>query len=363
MKFIFKLVIFSNIILFCFGMSVFGYKSQDAVNYANKYTDNLGKYGKIYNKYDVNKNPKGYNVYANDCANFVSQCLIAGGQDLSKAGKGIVDSNGCITYCSDLNNYLANYLNAETSLITGKGIPSTNLSAGDVVIFGNDTNDYAHAAFVVGVEGGTVLLNAHTSHRSRVSFNSMYKGFTKATYYHFNDNNASVDNKTEQLYYSGEIQWVSVDKAYNDLDIWSLTKTLKIDGIENKGRINASLSIQQPVLVKRLNPRYDYKRKVTNPDVPCEVVVYYDVTSGQGDVVLAPTAVAEPRLVQYGVYHDVGGDIPENGFDLGSCYNFSVSGKAAMKGNVIIIDYDKQIADSLSEDFFKGQVTITKIDK
>ena len=58
------------IIFLLYFLGVFSYSAKKAVAYANKYCD---------------KRNKEYHDYSNeggDCANFVSQCLIAGGQKL-----------------------------------------------------------------------------------------------------------------------------------------------------------------------------------------------------------------------------------------------------------------------------------------
>lgn len=76
-----------------------------------------------------------YNDYSpNECANFVSQCLIAGGVSLSD-GPG-VDNKGCIPNCDNLDYNLYYYQEAEWKTVT---YPSTdfpsNLTKGDVIIF------------------------------------------------------------------------------------------------------------------------------------------------------------------------------------------------------------------------------------
>ena len=66
------------------------YSTTKAINYARKYCQNY--------------NPD-YKKYANaDCANFVSQCLIAGGQSLS--GCSGLDAKGAIPLVSNLRNCL-----------------------------------------------------------------------------------------------------------------------------------------------------------------------------------------------------------------------------------------------------------------
>ena len=68
------------------------YDPQAAANYADTWWNG--------------RNPAYYDYGYNDCANFVSQCLIAGGLSLG-AGPG-VDSLGCIPWCDNLHLNLVN---------------------------------------------------------------------------------------------------------------------------------------------------------------------------------------------------------------------------------------------------------------
>jgi hypothetical protein len=83
-----KLVLF----LICF-IGVFSYSAKKAVAYANKYCD---------------KRNKEYHDYSNeggDCANFVSQCLIAGGLSLSEC---VHDKHGSVINVGKLESCLKN---------------------------------------------------------------------------------------------------------------------------------------------------------------------------------------------------------------------------------------------------------------
>ena len=83
-----KLVLF----LICF-IGVFSYSAKKAVAYVNKYCD---------------KRNKEYHDYSNeggDCANFVSQCLIAGGLSLSEC---VHDKHGSAINVGKLESCLKN---------------------------------------------------------------------------------------------------------------------------------------------------------------------------------------------------------------------------------------------------------------
>ena len=98
-----------------------------------------------------------------DCANFVSECLIAGGYSLHNGtdgnGYGVypdIDrpatySNGCIVYCDYLDLHLRNYQNTTVTYVTNINSTVPNdITIGDVVIFGNKSGDkYKHAMIVV----------------------------------------------------------------------------------------------------------------------------------------------------------------------------------------------------------------------
>jgi len=106
-----------------------------------------------------------YNYYPNDdCANFVSQCLIAGGLDLST---GSIDNWGSIINCQALKNYLISIGAPSTVLTRGDFYAGYtepySFGTGDVVIFQNDTVSTGHAMFAVsGDATHFATLAAHT---------------------------------------------------------------------------------------------------------------------------------------------------------------------------------------------------------
>ena len=159
----------------------FSYNYQKAIDYANNWVfDSNGT--PIYNVYDSDKK-EGYKVYLNDCANYVSQCLIAGGQILSNCY--FTDDKGCITDCDSLHDYLLNNLHAEYSSIENSGTIPDNLTAGDIVIFGDSDDNWTHAAIVVSGVGNSILLNTHTTHRKEAPFSGFFPLYPKANFYHF----------------------------------------------------------------------------------------------------------------------------------------------------------------------------------
>jgi HEAT repeat protein len=142
-------------------------------------------------------NPAYSQVYYNegvDCANFVSQCLIAGG--LSLYGGGLTDSYGCIPSCDNLNTNLVSYQGCTHTSLSG-GYPSW-FTQGDVVMFGDESsspNDpWEHAA--INVVTGTPALDAHTNNRYHESVGYYYPstgtGFKVAEFYDFSSVNTII---------------------------------------------------------------------------------------------------------------------------------------------------------------------------
>ncbi|MBA3044582.1 MAG: amidase domain-containing protein [Candidatus Thermoplasmatota archaeon] len=154
------------------------------------------------NQWYNSRNPH-YNDFSGsggDCANFVSQCLIAGGMSLwqgtNGGGYGVypdvdrpaTNSNGTIPFCDYLHQHLTRYQAVDYSY----GVEGVNVTIpldteiGDVVIFGTDAGDrWSHAMIVVSVGGGDLGLAAHTTDTYGASFWGVLGGsFTCASFYH-----------------------------------------------------------------------------------------------------------------------------------------------------------------------------------
>ena len=115
------------------------YNADAAVTYAIKYCR------------DYNNN---YNTYPGvDCANFVSQCLIAGGQTLS--GCSGLDSKGTLPAVSDLKTCLSKkgWKSSSTKPSSFKaGYPFFH-------------NSYSHAMIATKISGSYVYYAGHTNDR------------------------------------------------------------------------------------------------------------------------------------------------------------------------------------------------------
>ena len=136
------------ILLFLIGFSL-SYNAGAAVSYARTYCQN---YNPSYANY---RNSGG------DCANFVSQCMIAGGMNFRNCG-GWVDAYGCLPAVSDLKSCLQqkgwkHSYSRPASFKAGYPIFSTQ---------------YEHAMLATGISGGSVIFCGHTNDRCDYTISS-----------------------------------------------------------------------------------------------------------------------------------------------------------------------------------------------
>ena len=116
------------------------YNPSAAVSYARQWA------------YSRNPSYHDYSGEGGDCANFVSQCLIAGGLGISNCA-GSYGQDGTIPYVPNLENCLVAKGWKRSSSMPSQGVP-----AGSVITFYNG----GHAVLVV--QGGTnPLVAAHTT--------------------------------------------------------------------------------------------------------------------------------------------------------------------------------------------------------
>jgi hypothetical protein len=212
------------IIFFCFTLCSFSqaiYDGTGAAEYGDSWCSTFNNYGACYK------------VYTNDCANFVSQCLIeGGGMDLSG---GSVDACGCIVNAGDLESFLES-VNGITTFAdlddTSDPELMANASVGDVIVFHGTTN---HATIISSVEknGGnkTIYLDAHSSGQCALLLEYMYSGsFTSFTFLHngsnvgFNDYVKIPSGTTPINYPGGNVtyvgQFVDADGSGSTANSW-----------------------------------------------------------------------------------------------------------------------------------------------
>jgi autotransporter-associated beta strand protein len=153
---------------------------QAAIDYANSWYDghNTARYA-------------DYSAVGGDCANFVSQCLIAGGLDLSS---GIVDGYGSIINCDNLHSYLIGLAGSpvfvQSEVRTRDQVETLWFLPGDPAIFGRADDSWTHA--VIAVTGDMHHYCTCASHSPNViysisDFFTNYPLLTQCTYYDLTD--------------------------------------------------------------------------------------------------------------------------------------------------------------------------------
>lgn len=153
------------------------YNVNNAVKYAQKYTDSSGKMSGTYNsKYNVYK-PTSFSYYGYDCANFVSQCLYAGGLKESKEWKRVLKKqnykniDGGVAWVNAPE--LFRYLKSQGFSYEVVKADLSNIHKGDVVFmdFNND-GKVNHSTICTGKSGKTPYYCAHSSWRKNYKYST-----------------------------------------------------------------------------------------------------------------------------------------------------------------------------------------------
>jgi len=160
----------------------YSYDPQAAVNYAETWWN-----GRNSTDSDACDPYKDYGDY--DCANFVSQCLIAGGLDLSGHPGANSYTCECIINCTNLHDFLVNYLGVTWDMrYEGQEEPEW-FKLGDPAIFGKgEEHPRTHAVIAVtGDATHNATCNAHsdsTNHSTISDFYDANPSFDRCTFYH-----------------------------------------------------------------------------------------------------------------------------------------------------------------------------------
>jgi len=149
------------------------------------------------------RNSQAYEAYPSDCANFVSQCLIAGGLDLSnEAGRGTGKSSNCIIWTPSLHNYLVKISDRYEVRSRGDDAPPW-FQPGDVAIFGSAQSSYSHVVFCVSSDNAYhARCAAHTKDTCSTTIRTFFAlntSWTKCTYYHVGRGGASSFSVTGRV--------------------------------------------------------------------------------------------------------------------------------------------------------------------
>ena len=171
-----------------FGLSLAAYNRQAAVNYAYQHVTSpnhrCGSGTWACTPYCYCGGERcGYTSVGGDCANFVSQCLIAGGH--SKLTAGVCRGN---SYCGaevgawELSSCLvSNYGWKGTCGYHSK--PPSDIQVGDVIVYfsGQGSTGNAHAVIITKIENGVPKITCHSNEKKDVSYT--YLQDSKPYYY------------------------------------------------------------------------------------------------------------------------------------------------------------------------------------
>jgi hypothetical protein len=171
------------ILLIC-NIKAQSYNPENAASYAQQWCSsfNLGD-EHHYQNYELPQNGGG-----GDCANFVSQCLIAGGLNLSAGTNGrgaYVKPEGVIAGATQLIEHLKKYQNTEHKKVYGCNPPDFH-DVGDpmfIMKYDNSAEGY-HSYFCSSLNtNANRLYSAHTNFACDVNTNSFFSGYYR-TYFH-----------------------------------------------------------------------------------------------------------------------------------------------------------------------------------
>ncbi len=140
-----------KVLILCLIGLALSYNPNSAVTYAYNW---YNSFNPAYNSYDPN-----------DCANFVSQCLKAGGMDLSGC---ITDNKGCVINVSNLASCLL-----QKGWSSSRTMPNS-FKPGYPVLFSG------HATICSSIQNGQALVACH----SKPHYDSPTSWYGTPTYYY-----------------------------------------------------------------------------------------------------------------------------------------------------------------------------------
>ena len=184
--------IFLTFILLPFTIS---YNRQKAMKYVNKYVKapnhKCGKNHLTCSPYAYfGGDYCRYGSHGGDCANFVSQALIAGGHPHLSGGKDYCRGYPCKKEevgAMKLDQCLHNKFKWKRTCGKGQAPPS-NIKIGDVAVFysGGCISGDAHATIVTSVNGKNVKLSCHSPHVKNVAPSRFSKSKPYISWLHYN---------------------------------------------------------------------------------------------------------------------------------------------------------------------------------
>ncbi|MFA5858228.1 MAG: amidase domain-containing protein [Elusimicrobiota bacterium] len=193
----------------------------------------------------------GYTSHNGDCADFVSQCLLAGGHPVLKAGN-------CRGYpcgkeeigASRLMSCLPQSFGWEDGGVAIKKAPPANIAVGDVLVYADATGwwDGTHATLVVSTNSSSGAKVGVAAHSSSV-WNKPYTYLTDTShqYYHWLHKVPDVVYQYKAVYTgksvpstlkSGEVATGYIEYRNDGTSTWS-GSTLRLGTTQTKNRVSA----------------------------------------------------------------------------------------------------------------------------
>ncbi|MDR1113296.1 MAG: amidase domain-containing protein, partial [Bacteroidales bacterium] len=169
-----QLILILNVFLLIISGFAQTYNPEAAAAYATRY---------------CNTPNEQYPYYNSDCANFVSQCLKAGGLDLSvginpnlRPPNNGVNGYDCMDNAQNLTYHLEHYQNTENNVVTGFNTPA-NHDVGDPV-FVLENKRAVHSFICSSLDNSaSYLYSSHSSEHCDVNISSWYPN-TQLKFFH-----------------------------------------------------------------------------------------------------------------------------------------------------------------------------------
>ena len=212
------------------------YNASNAVSYANTYWSNY------------NPNYSNYNSIGGDCANFVSQCLVAGGMQMTDGWYwySYDDRSASWSACASMYNY---FKNSGYEIIENPS-DSQVIEGNPVLYYSSSKGRWSHAAICTGHDSsGNALVSAHNSDRHNVNW-KLGTNWSKRCTIIINGNGPNTDIVTPTIstdkssYIVGDTiytSWVASSSSSNISHYW--INVIAPDGTWiHEGNMNLSTS-------------------------------------------------------------------------------------------------------------------------
>lgn len=169
----------NKFVLFLLICSALSYDRHKAIEYAYKYVDNpnhkCGDYQACKPYSYWGSEACGYQSHGGDCANFVSQCLIAGGHPKLSGNKEYCRGWPCGVEPGAAKLAMCLHKKFGWKSTCGKlQKPPSNIQVGDVLIYHSGScSGGAHATIISKIEGGRPKITCHSNKHKDMDYDYM----------------------------------------------------------------------------------------------------------------------------------------------------------------------------------------------